>query len=517
MYNQPTPSQLAEVRRVKAMVSGTMGTQCFIGPTGPTGPTGATGSSDDSPNFVSTVQGMGTAGYISSFSIISTVQGLGTSGYMSTVSFLKLGNVLRVDAANGNDSTASVGGALYATVNAAVNAATSGTTIWVLPGTYNLSAGITIPTGVAIRGMNVQTCIIQMLGVSANTTLLTMGENTSVEDLTLNLKSSGHHTLKGIVFGGTTTLTAKLRTCILTVDNSTAPSTGSSDVYAVECSGTGTLTNQLFFFNCLKGSTLSVYSNGSGKKRGVIVTNTNTVTTRDLNIYVAAPPTNAAFAGSYVGVETNDTNNTGSIQMRSTNIGATKPIGLQTYTSSDILQTTPVTITNRTYLISPGIQVGPGTDLVTKSAGSKSFSTYIYPITIYYGLKGLLKDGVDGYLWPGTQAVAKNGEVGIFPDSTTAAFYRMTQPTILSGMTVSLITGPTNTNNTTFTVYRKPVIGSITPVAGYQLVFTGSENNKSFYNWSQDFAAGDLLYLGVTYTGGSTNTTSDITVQLDIF
>ena len=42
-----TPSQLLEIRRVKAMVAGagtTMDPQCFLGPTGPTGATGPPGS-----------------------------------------------------------------------------------------------------------------------------------------------------------------------------------------------------------------------------------------------------------------------------------------------------------------------------------------------------------------------------------------------------------------------------------------------------------------------------------------
>ena len=42
-----TPSQLLEIRRVKAMIAGagtTMDSQCFLGPTGPTGPTGPPGA-----------------------------------------------------------------------------------------------------------------------------------------------------------------------------------------------------------------------------------------------------------------------------------------------------------------------------------------------------------------------------------------------------------------------------------------------------------------------------------------
>jgi hypothetical protein len=224
-------------------------------------------------------------------------------------------------------------------------------------------------------------------------------------------------------FPGSSSVTSKLRTSVLTVRNSTAGPTGTSDVYGVLSSGTGTLGPASFSFNSLKGSTINVYSNGAGKKRGILVDNSNIVTTRDLNVYVAAP-TDVTSTGSYVGCEVNDRNGatgTGSIQFRSTTLGTTTPVAatgptgtIQAYTASDIFQSTPTAILNPAYLASPGIQVGPGTDLVTKTAGGKGFSTYVYPTTIYYGLKGDLTSGTNGWLWPGTQAVS----TGVFPDSS---------------------------------------------------------------------------------------------------
>lgn len=427
-----------------------------------------------------------------------------------------MGNILRVDAVNGNDSTASVGGSPYLTIEAAISAATSGKTIWVLPGTYNLSAGITLPDGICLRGMNVQTTTIQMTGVSANTTLVTMGENCRVEDLTLKLTSSGHYTLKGIVFGGTSSVTSKLRTSVLTVDNLGASSGGTSNVYGVEFSGTGTLGSGSFSFNSLKGSTINVYSNGGGNKRGIIVTGTNISSTRDLNIYVAQP-TSTASTGSYVGVETND-GLTGAIQLRSTTIGTVTPTAGQSYTASDILQTTPSTITDPTYLASPGIQVGPGVDLVTKTAGGKGFSTYVYPTTLFYGLKGDLKTGGSpsgGYMWVGTQAATNNTFPD--PDTTLPAFYRAQQPFILAGMTVFMATSPGTGNTTTFVVRRTPSGGTISDVTNYSLVFSNSDTQKSFYSGSQTFSAGDKIHVFVSYTGGASNTSHDITVQLDCF
>jgi len=469
---------------------------------GPTGPTGAPGTASN-------------------------------TGATGATGILAMGNVLRVDSINGNNATASVGGNPYLTVEAAVTASSVATssvplTIWVLPGIYNLSAGITIPSHVCLRGMNIQTTTIQMTGVTANTTLLTMGTNTRVEDVTLRLTSSGHYTLKGIVFGSTTTANAKLRNTVLTLDNSGASNNGTSEVYAVECNGTGTLGPASFSFNSLKGSTLNVLSNGGGKKRGILVSGTNIVTTRDLNVYVAQP-TSTASSGSYVGVETNDAANTGSIQLRSTTVGTVPPSAGHSYSASDILQTSPATISDPTYLASAGIQIGPGVDLVNKSAGAKGFSTYIYPTVVYFGLKGNVTSGPSGgWLWPGTQGVS----AGVFPDTGyPPAYYRAQQSSILSGLSAALVlpaAGTGNASTVTLTVYRtrsadapgdasSGALGTKTVSTVFTVTFTGQDIQKSFYNGSVDLEAGDRIHVYQTYTSVGTNGAHDLTVQLDMF
>ena len=445
---------------------------------------------------------------------------------------MQMGRVARVDSVNGNDSTGVVGSLPFATINgaiAAVNAisppasASNPITIWVLPGVYNLTSGITVPNYCALRGLNIQTCTIQMTGVTGATSLLTMGENTRVEDLNLSLTSSGHYTLKGVVFGGTSTVTSKLRTSLVSVNNSGAPTSGTSNVYGVECGGTGTLGPGSFSFNCIKGSTINVYSNGGGNKRGIIVTNTNIATTRDTNVYVAQP-IDTGSTGSYVGVETADPANTGSIQLRSTTIGGVSPTGGQSYTYSDILQTNPSTITNPTYLASPGIQVGPGVDLVTKTAGGKGFSAYVYPTTLFYAVIGDLNTSdvttTGGYLWPGSLFVSDGkGQFLKYPDqSVPYASYRAQQPFILAGLNVTCGTAPGTGNTTTVTVRKTPFGGTIADTV-YTLTISGSTSPVSLskYDASVNFAAGDLIHVFVSYTGGSSNATHDLSVQLDCF
>jgi hypothetical protein len=395
---------------------------------------------------------------------------IGPQGPQGPPGIVDLGNTAVVDIIYGNDSTASVGGLPYSTVAAAVAAVSTGQTVWILPGTYTLSRGITLNNGTSLRGLSLQTTIIQM-NVSSSTTMITMGENCRVEDLTINLTCTGstnNVVLKGIVFGGNSSQTSKLRTSVVNIQNSTMSKTLTSTVYGVDFSGpgTGSLNPSAFSFNSLKGSTINVYSNGQGKKRGVIVSNSNQASTRDINVFVAQPP-DTDSTGSYVGVETDDSigPNIGSIQLRSTTAGTVLPTINQLYTASDILQTTPATISDPTYLLSPGIQIGPGTDLVTKSAGGKGFSTYVYPTTIYYGLKGNITSAPSGgYLWPGTQTIS----AGQYPDSSIpAAFFRIQQPSIISGFSASLNSSPGGTNGLTLAIYYTPALTISTTAATY--------------------------------------------------
>jgi hypothetical protein len=115
--------------------------------------------------------------------------------------------------------------------------------------------GIFIPEYSALKGLNVQTVTIQKLNVTQDTTLVTMGNQTSIEDIKLNLGSTGHYNLNGIYFGGYNyTQTSKVRTTVISVNNSGATATGSSDVIGVLCGGKGPgLTSSSFSFNCIKG------------------------------------------------------------------------------------------------------------------------------------------------------------------------------------------------------------------------------------------------------------------------
>jgi hypothetical protein len=278
------------------------------------------------------------------------------------------------------------------------------------------------------------------------------------------------------------------------------------------CNGTGGLLSSSFSWNAIQNSTIKILSNGGGNKRGILISGSNVVSTRDTNIYIAPPPITTS-TGSYVGIETNDSSNTGAIQIRTSSIGTTSPNG-SSYTASDILQTTPSSVTSPAYLASPGIQIGPGTDLVSKTAGSRGFSTFNYPTILFYGLKGTLNTGVNGYLWCGTQQVSNNN----FPDpGTPAAYFRIQQPSLLSGLSCKANVAPGNGHTTTIMVRYTPVNGTITDTI-FTVTLSGTISEQYFYDGSLTLQAGDKVHVYVSYTGsGSSNLTHDLTIQLDLF
>jgi hypothetical protein len=517
--------------------------------------------------------------------------------------------VLVVDAVNGNNGTGAVNGPPFLTIEAAISYintnALTGVTVWIMPGTYTLASattGLTIPDTCALRGLNTQTTRIVMNASNAGNTvtLLTMGENTRVEDVSLTLNSSQATTnLIGINLPGTTTVTSKLRTAVLTVDNSGLAVGTTTNVYGVYSAGTGSLSAATFSFNCLKGSTINVKSNGGGNKFGIYQPSAgggNQISTRDLNIYVAAPTTSTS-TGFYVGIYTD--NNNSQIQMRSTTVGGppypstniklpsvvvstanqtlsgtptidgvatvagdrvlltgqTNPVengiwiiaagawaragdmaagsaafdayvfanrgtlythtgwlcttvGLvgtaaltigQVYAGSDILQNSPQAGNGTN-----GIQIGPGSDLVTKTAGTHAFTTYVTPTTLDFALKGNVPTGVR-YLWPGTITTA----------DPTQVFYRFQQKSILQGMFVNLRTAPGGADTVAVTIYKSTtgVAGSGVPTL-MTATITGAATSASCYTASVDFAQFDYLAVHVNTSGGSA---VDLIVEIDLF
>jgi hypothetical protein len=74
---------------------------------------------------------------------------------------------------------------------------------------------------------------------------------------------------------------------------------------------------------------------------------------------------------------------------------------------------------------------------------------------------------------------------------------------------------PGTGHTTTLTVRKTPVGGSIADTV-YSLVFSNAVTSLSKYDASVNFAAGDYIYVRISYDASAT-ATQDIFVQLDLF
>ena len=322
-----------------------------------------------SSQLTSTITGLGTFGYISSSQLISTVNGLGNI-YVSTatlntfISSTSYGNVLRVDSVFGNDSIAPTNkfGYPFKTINGAISNISATQTIHVLPGTYNET--LVIPTGIAIRGENVQTVTIQSANSTSNTTLITMGTNCRLEDVTMTLYSSNAVDLIGINYPTGTSQNSKLRTTVLNVSSTGATSKSTIGVYS---GGTSALSYSIS--HAIRATTINVASQNSGLTRGLYVVNSNRFSARDTNF--------SALGTSSIGVETTNISSFAELKQCSIN-GSVYDI-------------------NRT---AGTIQLS-ATDLINATANSNSFSVNTEPAPIYFGVVGNIGNGTN-YLVPGT-------------------------------------------------------------------------------------------------------------------
>ena len=210
-------------------------------------------------------------------------------------SFPSMGNIAIVDQINGNNSTATVGGLPFLTITAALAAVTSGQHVFILPGTY--SESITIPSNIAVRGFSERTVIIQRSAVTANTTVVTMGDNTQIENVTISLTSAtAGLTLKGIEFPNTTVTSAKVRNIIISISNT---STGAGTIYGIHFSGTG---NNPVQYDCVRLGTIDISAAVSTKAVGVYsdAANVNSIS----YLYIAIVRNSGT--GIYYGIETDN-------------------------------------------------------------------------------------------------------------------------------------------------------------------------------------------------------------------
>ena len=261
------------------------------------------------------------------------------------------GATCTVDAVRGNDSTGTRSGGAFKTIGAALSAAESGDCVYLLPRTYDES--FSIPARVSLIGVSERAVTVQKLNVTEDITLVTMGENSHMSGVTLVLSSSEHHTLRGVYWPGTTTRTATWSSSRLTVDNSSAGSAGSSNVYGCYAEGVGLASDHAY---TAKDVQIAVKSSGDGIKRGILVAGPTSFNANGLNVTVSS----TGGSGSYIGTEINDPTNPnppGNLQLSASTISGT---------SADVSQTAGT------------LSLG-SVDLVNANANGKGFNIDLSP------------------------------------------------------------------------------------------------------------------------------------------
>lgn len=438
---------------------GIPGSNTNTGATGSTGPTGWTGNTGPT-GAASTVTGP--TGWTGNTGPTGPMGNTGTTG--PTGPTLQVGNVLTVDAVYGNNTTAAADPTRFPflTVSSALSTATSGQTVFVRPGTYNEK--ITMPAGVALRGSSVQTVTIQQLNTTSNTTLLTMGSNCRVEDLTFTLTSTSNVNLTGVDWPSGTPLVSKLRTAVVNVISS---GTGTNTIVGMLSAGSSATTYSAS--DAIRSCTVSVDASSTGIVRGLYVTGSNWFSSRDTNYNIRGT------GPDIVGVET-------------TNAGSYASLKHSTVRGGDHLTHPTNYDINRT---AGEILLG-STDLVNNSANGNGFTITTEAAITQYGITGNVQNGTTYFLVPGYSTVNQ------LPTSRFPI--PMTQNMIMfSGTLQSGIAVPTG-QSVKLSVYKNDVLTdlSMTLLAGQTLA--------SNVRQSVDFDRGDLMDIRLVPTGGAMNT-----------
>jgi len=355
--------------------------------------------------FPSTVNGLGNI-YLSTIftapsttqAIISTTTGLGNI-YVSSIINNAFGKILRVDSLYGNDNLALTNqySFPFSTISCAMYCASTQDQIYLLPGSYNEC--VTFKPDVNIRGVNLNSVVIQQLNVIQPTTLITMASNNRLEDITLSLtsKTTTASTLIGVLFSSCQD-NCKLRACVLNVNNSgLTDNTRPNNVYGIYSAG---YSSTIYTANDnIQRTTITVTSAGTGAARCIYNDNSNRISMRDTNLFCTDAYNPSYTGGNYIGIET--VNISSIVQIKNSSVNGN--VYNTGNTSADISQTKgQIIVTN--------------TDLVNKNANFNAFITNQTLNIINFGISGALSNfqyigGPNGisnnwsntFLFPGTQ------------------------------------------------------------------------------------------------------------------
>ena len=595
MASTRTPSELLEIRRVRAMASSAANTpenNCFKGDKGDTGPPGEKGDKGD--QGIPGPQGLigpsggpvgpkgdrgekGDKGDKGDQGTAGTPGGppgpdgpIGPEGPrgpqgpegpqgqkgdqgiqgVQGVPGIPLGNVLIVDTVTNPNQVTTSHSSIHSAISAIVTGSLTNQTIWLLPGTHYLQNGISIPNGCSIRGMSAETVKIQMLNsVTANTTMIIMGENTSIEGCTIHLTSTAVCNLTGILFFGTSTITSKIRGCYIYLNNfsvtsaatnvigilANGPGISNTSVDIIEAANAGSLPS-------IENSTIQIISNYMGTKRGISVsggsaTNTNIFGMKNTSVFIKNP-TLSPGGGSWSAVENNSA--TSKVRCFTSILAGPTTASYDDY--SDIAQT------------DGEIAIGEGTTLLNKRSKLRTttswhpFKVLTNTTRLFYAALGKLNNftvNANGYLLPGTTMIQNytyppspavatyNFQYPIPTTNIRNAYYTIPQRSILMsarvrlGKAQSTSTASPMVNFVYIRVYYDTAANPVTGPGGSKLNATqlfvitlnDTVTDQSYLSSSGVFILeeGGQLRVSMSYAGGTGNLAEDLYVELELY
>jgi len=267
--------------------TGVTGDTGMTGQTGVTGDTGATG--DTGVTGVTGNTGpTGVTGNTGATGII------GESGVTGATGQYQNGNVVLVDKIFGDDALGVRNGYPFSTIKEAMGVAQPYDVVYVNPGFYLET--INMPSDVSIVGKSSTKCFIGNTGATGNTDVITMSSNNSISRMNIYLTSSTHSQLKGVVFPSASATSCTLLDCNINIDNSSADTGGSSNVYGVSFENSGSSTRRKMN---IKNCNINVNSIGFGNKRGVNVSGISSPNISYSDIYCSPGVTSP---GDFVGI-----------------------------------------------------------------------------------------------------------------------------------------------------------------------------------------------------------------------
>jgi hypothetical protein len=247
------------------------------------------------------------------------------------------------------------------------------------------------------------------------------------------------------------------------VDNSTAPSVGSSNVYGINSTGTGRPTRVV---SNVRSANIWVRSNGQGAKRGVLIDSPNALFMRDTNILVEG-------GADAIGAETNSI--FAELRINTSTIGGT---------TADISQAN-------------GFLSIATTNLINATANGYGFDTDIQPANFFWAVPGSLPAGIS-YM-----------RLGSAPTSPYEISVPASQKLLIKSLTVTAYFPPGGSVTDTWIVKRN---GLPTPLV---VTLTGTQTSSTNRDVSVHFNRGD--YISLEIVRGNNSGTTDVIAVMEIY